>query len=140
MQNANSVHTLVAVELKLSKDDDLELIDPTLFRSLVGSLMYLTATRPDIAYGISLINRYMESPRKSHWEAGKWILRYIQGTRSEGIFYKQVHNPRLFGYCDSDWAGDHDDSKSTSENIFFVESSAISWMSKKKVVVVLSKL
>ncbi|XP_017239654.1 uncharacterized mitochondrial protein AtMg00810-like [Daucus carota subsp. sativus] len=87
MENANSVSTPVAVGLKLSKNDDSELIDPILFQSLVGNLMYLTATRLDIAYEVSLIS--------------------------------------------SDWAGDHDDSKSTSGNVFFVGSGAISWMSKK---------
>lgn len=96
--------------------------------------MYLTATRPDIAYGVSLLSRFMECPKKSHWEAGKRILRYIRGTLSEGIFYQKVSNPKRIGFCDSDWIGDHDDSKSTAGNVFFVGSGVISWISKKRLL------
>ena len=71
----------------MSKDDEGYTVDPTLFKMLVGSLMYLTAIRPNIMYGVSLISRFMESPKDSHWQAGKRILRYVNGTKNLGIMY-----------------------------------------------------
>lgn len=138
MEDAKPSSTPVEVGLKLSEDDDSKFVDPTLYRSLVGSLMYLTATRPDITYGVSLISRFMEQPKRTHWEAGKRILRYVRGTLGDGIYYQKANGTKVIGYCDSDWAGSIDDSKSTSGNVFFVGSSAITWMSKKQQVVALS--
>ena len=71
----------------MSKDDEGSTIDPTLFKRLVGSLMYLTATKPNIMYGVSLISRFMESPKNSHWQAGKRIPRHVSGTKDLGIMY-----------------------------------------------------
>ncbi|KAL8104868.1 hypothetical protein AgCh_028873 [Apium graveolens] len=138
MEDAKPSSTPVEVGLKLSMNDDSKFVDPTLYRSLVGSLMYLTATRPDITYGVSLISRFMEQPKKTHWEAGKRILRYVRGTLGDGIYYQKGNDTKVIGYCDSDWAGSIDDSKSTSGNVFFTGSSAITWMSKKQQVVALS--
>lgn len=138
MEDAKSVNTPVALGTKLSKNDDSKNIDPTLFMSLVGNLMYLTTTRPDITYGVSLISRFMECPKRSHWDAGKRILRYIRGTLTDGIYYQRANKTQIVGFCDSDWAGDYDDSKSTSGNVFFIGSAAVSWMSKKQAVVALS--
>ncbi|KAL8102434.1 hypothetical protein AgCh_027063 [Apium graveolens] len=90
MENANFVSTPVAVGLKLRKNDDSELIDLALFRSLVGNLMYLTAIRPDIAYGVNLLSRFMECPRRSHWEAGKRILRYIEEHSQNEFIIKRM--------------------------------------------------
>ena len=77
MSNCKTSPTPVITGLKLSKDDEGTTVDPTLFKRLVGSLMYLTATRPDIMYGVSLISRFMESPKDSHWQAGEKNLRYV---------------------------------------------------------------
>ena len=70
------IPTPVIIGLKLSKDDEGSTVDPTLFKRFVGSLKYLTATRLDIMYGVSLISRFMESPKESHWQVGKRIMRY----------------------------------------------------------------
>ena len=93
------------VNLKLNKFDDNQSIDSTLCRSLIGSLMYLTATRPDLMFSVSMLSMFMESPRINHWEAGKRVLRYVCGTTVEGIFYKRAENSVLVGYYDSDWGG-----------------------------------
>ena len=77
MSNCKEAPTPVIIGLKLSKDDDGSTVDPTLFKRLVGSLMYLTTTRPDIMYGVILISRLMESPKDSHWQVGIRILRYV---------------------------------------------------------------
>ena len=87
MSNCKIAPTPIITGLKLSKDDKGSIVDLMLFKRLVGSLMYLTSTRPDIMYGVSLISRFMESPKDSHWQAGKIILRYVSGTKDLGIMY-----------------------------------------------------
>ncbi|KAH9310278.1 hypothetical protein KI387_044223 [Taxus chinensis] len=118
MMNCNPVSTSVSTRLKLSKDDKGCDIDLTMYKKLVGSLMYLTATRPDIMYGVSLISRFMESPKDSHWQAGKRILRYVSGTKAFGILYTASYIFKLVGYTDSDCAGSIDDRKSASSYVF----------------------
>lgn len=95
MSDSISAATPMEVGLKLTKDSHGESVDPTLFRSLVGCLMYLTATRPDIMFSVSLVSRFMENPKKSHWEAARRILRYVKGTLYHGIKFSQVQNPKL---------------------------------------------
>eukprot|EP01018_Ginkgo_biloba_P023529 Gb_26259 [translate_table: standard] len=100
--------------------------------------MYITATRPDIMYATSLISRFMETPMEAHWQAGKRILRYVNGTKHHGILYTMSDEFKLVGYMDSDWAGNIDDRKSTSGYAFNLGSGAISWGSKKQPIVSLS--
>ena len=87
MSNCKTAPTPVITGLKLSKDDEGYTVDPTLFKRLVGSLMYLTPTRPKIMYGVSLILRFIESPKDSHWQVGKIIMRYVSGKKYLGIMY-----------------------------------------------------
>jgi hypothetical protein len=138
MENANPVVTPCITGLKLSKNGEGRLIDSTKFRSLVGNLMYLTATRPDIMYAVSLVSRFMEKPHSNHWEAAKRILRYIKGTVDYGIFYEANVPVKLIGYTDSDLAGSIDDCKSTSGYVFSLGSGVISWSSRKQPIVALS--
>jgi hypothetical protein len=100
--------------------------------------MYLTATRPDIMFAVSLISRFMETPKEMHWQVGKRILRYIAGTTRYGILYSSTKNNCLIGYTDSDFAGSLDDRKSTSGYVFHLGSGAISWASKKQPIVMIS--
>jgi len=72
---------------KLTKEGEGDLVNPTYYKSIVGCLRYLTCTRPDILYGVGLINRYMEKPRSSHLKTTKWILRFVKGSASYGLFY-----------------------------------------------------
>lgn len=80
----------------------------------------------------------MTNPKRSHWEAGQRVLCYIRGTINFGIYYKKVSESMLFGFCDSDWGGNVDDSKSTSGYAFSIGSSVFSWSSKKQSIVALS--
>lgn len=112
-------------------------MDPTFFKSLVGSLRYLTSTRPDIVYEVSLVSRYMENPTITHLKVAKRILRYIKGTLDFGLFYSISNNFKLEGFCDSDWAGDVDDRKSTTGFVFFICNSEFTWSSKKLPIVTL---
>jgi hypothetical protein len=104
--------------LKLSKEDKGSKVDPTLLKRLVGSLIYLTKTRPDVMYGVSLISRFMEIPKESDWKVGKRILRYVNGTKQVGIKYSTSKYFRLIGYNESDCGGNIDDRKSTSGYTF----------------------
>ena len=109
MSNCKVAPTLVITCLKLSKDDDESIVDPTLFKRLVGRLMYLKIARPNIMYGVSLISIFMESPKDSHWQAGKRILRYVSGTKDLGIMYSTSEIFKLIGYTDSDNGGSTND-------------------------------
>lgn len=122
----------------MSKDEAGTKVDETLFKQVVGSLMYLTATRPDLMYGVSLISGFMSCPTESHWLAAKRILRYLKGTTKLGIFYKKGGCTDLVAYTDNDFAGDLDDRRSTSGFVFLLGYAAVSWSSKKQPVVTLS--
>ena len=138
MENCNAVKNPIVPGTTLSKDDTGTKVDATLFKQVVGSLMYLTATRPDLMYGVSLISRFMSSPTESHWFAAKRILRYLKGTTELGIYYKKEGNTKVMAYTDSDFARDIDDRRNTSGYVFLLSSGAISWSSKKQPVVLLS--
>lgn len=114
------------------------LVDSTLYRQLVGSLLYLTHTRPDISYAVGVCSRYMKEPHELHWKATKRILRYVKITSSFGIFYAADCPLSLIGYIDSDWVGDGSDRKSTSGYVFNFSSSPFFWSSKKQSTIALS--
>ena len=109
------------------------------FREAVGALMHLTTvTRPDIAYAVGYVSRFMENPQEEHWVAVKRILRYLQGTKMHGICYKSNGTVDFRGYSDADWAGDLADRKSTSGYVFMLPGAPVSWGSKKQPSVSLS--
>ncbi|CBI35129.3 unnamed protein product, partial [Vitis vinifera] len=124
--------------LKLNKDHGGKKVDSIIYKQIVGSLMYLTATRPDIMHSVSLISRYMENPTELHFLAAKKICRYLQGTKDFGLFYKKGKRSDLIGFTDSDYAGDQDNRRSTSGYVFMLGTGAVSWSSKKQPIVTLS--
>ena len=90
------------MELKLSKEDCSSNINPTLYTSMLGGLMYFTTTRSDIIYGVILVSRFMETPKETHWQATKIILKYVNGRKEYGILYSKIDDFRLIGYTNSD--------------------------------------
>ncbi|XP_006593273.1 uncharacterized protein LOC114379003 [Glycine soja] len=138
MQDCKPLATPMAMNEKLSKDVGKNKVDATIYRSLVGSLIYLTNSRPDIVHAVSIVSRFMSNPRKAHFAAAKRILRYVKGTKDFGILYKADKDFNLIGYTDSDWAGSTNDRKSTSGYVFLLGNKAISWASKKQTTVALS--
>lgn len=138
MKDCKPVVTPADPGMKLSVDSTRESINPTLFKSLVGSLRYLTITRPDITYAVGLVSRFMEKPKQDHLIAAKRILRYIKGTMNHGLFYTHSQDSKLVGYSDSDYGGDLDDRKSTSGYAFHISSAVFSWSSKKQQTIALS--
>ena len=117
--------------LKLSSDDGTIQVDATLYRQLVGSLIYLTTTRPDLAYSVSVLSEFMSRPLDSHWNAAKCVLRYLSGTYNYGILYTDISDVTLAGYSDSDWAGNLDDRRSITGYAFSIGSMVIAWSNKK---------
>lgn len=139
MEECNSSSTPMECRLKLRKEDEGELFDPKLYRSVIGSLRYLVNTRPDIAHAVGIVSRFMETPSTHHWAAVKQILRYIRGTLGYGCRYQAGHGKvKLVGYTDSDHAGDTEDRKSTSGNVFFIGNNLVTWSSQKQKIVALS--
>ncbi|XP_017239877.1 secreted RxLR effector protein 161-like [Daucus carota subsp. sativus] len=124
--------------LKLTSSGGVPLNDATPFRQLVGSLIYLTITRPELCYSVSVVSQFMQHPTYQHWDAAKRILRYIKGTLDYGLMYRNCEKIQLVGYTDADWAGSVEDRHLTTGYCFSMGSSMVSWCSKKQPVVALS--
>lgn len=138
MSNCNATSTPMNANERLTNEDGSGRADAEVFRSIVGGLIYLTHTRPDIVFAVSLISRFMHSPTRHHLGVAKRILRYVRGTMNYGIWYYPVTNFSLIGFTDSDWAGSLQDRKSTTGYIFNIGCGAICWSSKKQETVALS--
>ncbi|XP_074377713.1 secreted RxLR effector protein 161-like [Apium graveolens] len=138
MENCLAVSIPTECGSKLSNFKEGEKVDPTYFKSLVGSLRYLTCTRPDILYSIGLVSRFMETPTTTHLKSANRILRYLKSTMDYRLFYHRSNEFNLVGYYDNDWAGDIDERKSTTEYVFFMGDTYSSWSSKKQPIVTLS--
>lgn len=110
-------------------------VDKQQYQRLVGRLIYLSHTRPDIAYAVSVVSRYMHDPRSGHMDAVNRILRYLKGCPGKGILFSAHGHLNIEGYTDADWAGCLDDRRSTSGYCMFVGGNLISWRSKKQSVV-----
>ena len=109
--------------------------NPSLYSRLVGNLVYLTVTRPDISYVVHQMSQYLSAPRSTHYVAVLRILRYLKGTLFHDLFYL-AQSPLVFrAFSDADWARDPTDRKSTTGYYFLLGSSLISWRSKKQTFV-----
>jgi hypothetical protein len=118
--------------------EEIEYMSRVPYSSTVGSLMYaMVCTRPDIAHAVGVVSRYMNNPGKEHWEAVKWILRYLRGTATHALCFGGS-NTFLQGYVDSDMAGDKDSRRSTTGYVFTIGGTIVSWISKLQKVVALS--
>ncbi|KAI5343806.1 hypothetical protein L3X38_011682 [Prunus dulcis] len=138
LKQCKPVSTPLVASEKLCKDDGSEPADENKYRQMVGSLLYLIATRTDIMFAASLLARFMHCPTKKHYGTAKRVLRYIQGTIDFGIKYQKGKEAILIGYCDSDWSGSQDDMRSTSGYAFSFGSRVFSWASVKQHSVALS--
>ncbi|XP_019099668.1 PREDICTED: uncharacterized protein LOC109132493 [Camelina sativa] len=122
----------MSTSLKLSKDLDGKAVDAKQYRGMIGSLLYLTASRPDLCFSVGMCARYQSNPKESHLEAVKRIIKYVKGTVDFGIWYSKGSNKGLVGYCDADYAGSVTDRKITSGGCFFLGNNIIAWLSKKQ--------
>ena len=131
MEDCKEMNTPMNQKEKLSKDDGAEKVEETYFRSLIGCLMYLTATRPDILYVVSVLSRFMHYASEVHLKATKRVVWYIKGTIDCGVKFQKILYMKLFGYSNSDWGGSLDDMESTSGYCFSLGSGSFSWCLKK---------
>ena len=135
MLDCKPVDTPMDPNVKLIPRQGEPLRDPGRYRQLVGRLNYLTITRSNISFPMSVVNHFLQSPYNSHWDIVIHILRYIKGTPGQGVLYENRGHTQVIGYCDANWAGSLIDRHFTSEYCVFTEGDLISWKSKKEDVV-----
>ncbi|XP_058096141.1 secreted RxLR effector protein 161-like [Magnolia sinica] len=123
---------------KLGEYQDQVPTDKGRYQWLVGKLIYLSHTRPDIAYSVSVVSQFMHCPSEDHMNAVTHILRYLKASPGEGILFSKNHHLGIDGYTDADWAGNLSDRRSTSGYFMFVARNLVTWRSKKQKVVALS--
>ncbi|KAG9442558.1 hypothetical protein H6P81_018412 [Aristolochia fimbriata] len=132
MEHTKPKATPMRTNEKLHRDSEGVGADQHLHRSMIGSLLYLTTSRPDLCFSVGVCARYQANPKESHLQAVKRILRYVHGTTQLGIFYSNSSTVALAGYSDADWAGNSDDRKSTSGGCFYLGTNLVAWYSKKQ--------
>ncbi|GKB86567.1 retrovirus-related pol polyprotein from transposon TNT 1-94 [Tanacetum coccineum] len=132
MDLSDPVDTPMVDRLKLDEDLMGIPVDQTRFRGMVGSLMYLTASRPDLVFAVCMCARYQAKPTKKHLEAIKRIFRYLKGTINMGLWYPKDNAMSLTAYADADHAGCQDSRRSTSGSAQFLGDRLVSWSSKKQ--------
>nr|CAN64305.1 hypothetical protein VITISV_026331 [Vitis vinifera] len=138
MEEAETMKTPMSSSIKLDMDEKGKPVNSTMYRGMIGSLLYLTASRPDIMYSVCLCVRFQFCSKESHLSAIKRILRYLKGTMDIGLWYPKGDNFELIGYSDADFAGCKVERKNTSGTCHFLRHSLISWHSKKQNSVALS--
>jgi hypothetical protein len=138
MTQTTPVTTPMLAKPKLFTNMEEDTVDPTLYRSMVGKLLYLTHTQPDITHAVSVVSRFMPRPQLSHLQAVKRIFRYLSGTCEYGILFARGGHLELTGFSDSDYAGDPESGRSTTGFVFFLGGSPITWFSKKQPTVAIS--
>ncbi|XP_059625362.1 uncharacterized mitochondrial protein AtMg00810-like [Cornus florida] len=129
------VATPMETNVKLKVDDGDTLNDPEMYRRLVGKLIYLTITRPDISYAVSVVSQFMTSPQVPHMEAVVSLLKYLKGAPERGLFYRSSGHLQIEGYADANWAGSPSDRRSTTGYCTFIGENLVTWRSKKQSVV-----
>ncbi|KAJ9560217.1 hypothetical protein OSB04_005377 [Centaurea solstitialis] len=132
LTSCTPMKTPMAPPLSLDKDSKGKPVDVTLYRGMIGSLLYLTASRPDIMYSTCLCARYQAEPKESHLTAVKRIFRYLKGTPNMGLWYSKDSGFDLTAYSDSDFAGCKIDRKSTTGGCHLLGGKLVSWTSKKQ--------
>ncbi|GKV39929.1 hypothetical protein SLEP1_g47623 [Rubroshorea leprosula] len=140
MGYSKPISTPLVLNCKMSKNDGSAYVDASWYRSIIGSLLYLTATRPDIMFVASLLSRYMSSPTQVQLSVAKRVLKYVNGTIDYGIWFIKNDHGCLLGYSDSDWAGSIDDDISTFGYLFQFGSGVFCWNSCKQEVVAQSTI
>jgi hypothetical protein len=132
MEDSSHVSTPMVVGCKLSKDDISPDVDQRSYLSMIGSLLYITTSRPDIMQAVGMVGHYHSAPKQIHLVAVKRIFKYFKGTMTHGLSYPRNQNFQLTTYSDADWANCVDERKNTSGGAFFLGDSLVAWLSKKK--------
>ena len=126
LESASSIRTPMSPNVKLTVDLLGKSIDPSLYRSMISSLLYLSASRPNISYSVGVCAKYQANPKESHMTALKRIIKYVKTTAEFGMWYNKDTSDVLAGYFDADWAGNANNRKSTSGSCFYVGNNLVS--------------
>ena len=132
MEDSSPVSTPMVVGCKLSKDDMSPNVDQMTYQSMIGSLLYITASCPDIMQVVGMVGHYQSSPNQIHLVAIKRIFKYLKGTMTYGLWYPRNQNFQLTAYSDADWANCVNERKNTSGGAFFLSDSVVAWLSKEQ--------
>jgi len=138
MDSCKEANTPMPSSCYIDVDAAAKGVDETKYRGLIGSLLYLTTSRPAIMFVVCLCAIYQANPKESHFKAAKRILKYLKGTTNVGLWYPSYSPIHLIGYSDSNFAGCKLDRKSTNGTCHLLGSSLISWHSKKQACAALS--
>ncbi|XP_021726639.1 uncharacterized protein LOC110693793 [Chenopodium quinoa] len=138
LDNAKTNNTLMGIATRLDEDLTRTCVDQSMYRGMIGSLLYLTASRPDISFSVGLCARFQANPKESHLKAVKRILRYLKGTDDLSLFYPRSDSFDLNCFTYANYAGDLVDRKSTSGMVQFLGPCLVSWGSKKQNTVAMS--
>ena len=132
MEDSKPISTPMVTSHKLSNNYDINDVNQTLYRSMIGKLQYVVHRRPDIALVVGIVARFFANHKENHMMFVKRIMRYLKGIEDYGLYYKKNENFELSAYTDVDWVGNIDDRKSTSGGGLFLVKILVSWTSKKK--------
>lgn len=106
--------------------------DPERFRRLIGRLLYLNLSRPDLSYSVQQLSQFMSCPRQPHWDAVMHVVRYLKGSISQGLFYPALSTLSMTGFCDADWGACAFSGRSLTGYCVFLGGSLVSWKTKKQ--------
>ena len=132
MMNAKPTSTPMCPNTTLTLLSGAPLTDPTEYRMAIGSLQYLSLTRPDVSFAVNKLSQFMHRPTTEYWTAVKRVLRYLSGTMSHGVFFPTKTTSALHAFTDADWAGNRDNYTSTGAYIVYLGSHPVAWSSKKQ--------
>jgi hypothetical protein len=140
MEYYSTVSIPMVIGCKLSKDDISLDVDQRTYRSMIGSLLYITTSCPNIMQAIGMVGFYHPAPKQSHLATFKRIFKYLKGTMTYGLWYPRNHNFQLIAYSDVYWENCLDERKSTSGGAFFLGDLLVAWLSNKKGSISLSNI
>ncbi|GJZ52741.1 retrovirus-related pol polyprotein from transposon TNT 1-94 [Tanacetum coccineum] len=138
LEDSKPTKTPMSTEIKLTKDDEADSVDSSKYQGMISSLLYLTASKPDIMFSVYLCAHFQENPKTTHLEGVKRIFRYIRGTTHLGLWYPKGTGIETIVYEDSDHTGDYIDHKSTRGVCTFMRCFLTSWFAKKQTALAIS--
>ena len=137
MEEFKPTSTPMVTGCKLSKDYESLEVDHTMYRSMIGSILYVIATRPYVMHNVGVVSRFQSAPKETHVVVVKGIFRYVKGTMDYGLWYPKNDNFTLKEFTDADWE-ESIDRKNTSGAAFYLGDFLVSWLSKMQSSISLS--
>jgi hypothetical protein len=132
MMDCKYMDTPMTTDIRKVRDSDSDPVDPSLYQQLIGSLMYLVNTRPNILFAVNTLSQFQVEPKDENWIAAKHVLRSIRVMLNYGLIYTSSSDIQLHEFTYLDWAGSVEDKRSTSRMCLSLGSAMISWGSRKQ--------